>query len=124
MRVYVRIIQDLSLVVHASHECLRLFLRDDIKDLVINAFETALDHCILTTLGLKYTLVYLVVIRAYSHNIDYHVARNSLFCIVYHMFVIHNAVYFRFETYKLGVAMSVVLILENRSRKLLGEIKE
>ena len=39
------VVQDPSLVVCASHECLGLFLRADIESLVVDALEAALDHC-------------------------------------------------------------------------------
>ena len=40
------VVQDPSLVVCASHECLSLFLRADIEGLVVDSFEAALHHCI------------------------------------------------------------------------------
>ena len=38
------VVQDPSLVVHTSHECLGLFLRGDIEGLVVNSLEGAFDH--------------------------------------------------------------------------------
>ena len=54
--VYV-VVQNPSLVVCASHECLGLFLRADIESLIVDTIEAAFDHCISLLLCLKNTLV-------------------------------------------------------------------
>ena len=51
------VIQDPSLVAHANHECLGLFLRADIESPVVDAFECVIDNCIFLLLCLKGTLV-------------------------------------------------------------------
>ena len=84
------VVQDPSLVVRASHECLGLFLRADIEGLVVNAFEAAFDHCIFLLLCLKDALVQIDVLHAHSLTIDYHIARNSLCCIVYYLLLINQ----------------------------------
>ena len=118
------VIQDPSLVVHASHECLGLFLRADIEGLVVDALEAAFDHCIPLLLCLKNTLVQIDVLYAHPLSIDHHVARNSLCCIVYHMLLINHTVHLRSQTNELRNAMSVVLVLEDGSRQLLVEVEE
>ena len=118
------VVQDPSLVVCASHECLGLFLRADIEGLVVNAFEAAFDHCIFLLLGLKHTLVQIDVLHAHSLTIDYHIARNSLCCIVYYLLLINQTVHLRSQTHELRDTMSVVLILEDGSRQLLVEVEE
>ena len=105
-------VQDSSLVVCASHECLGLFLRADIEFLVVDTLEAALDHCIFFLLSLNNTLVQLDVLHAHSLSIDHHIARNSLCCIVYHMLLINQAVHLRSQSNELCDAMSVVFVLE------------
>ena len=46
------VVQDLSLVICASHECLGLFLRCNIESLVVDALEAAFDHCVFLLLCL------------------------------------------------------------------------
>ena len=87
--VYV-VVQDPSLVICASQECLGLFLRGNVESLVVDALEAAFDHCIFLLLCLKDTLVQLDILHAHSLTIDHHVARNSLCCIVYHMLLINQ----------------------------------
>ena len=118
------VVQDSSLVVCASHECLGLFLCADIEGLVVNAFEAAFDHCIFLLLCLKDTLVQIDVLHAHSLTIDHDIARNSLCCIVYHMLLINQTVHLRSQSHELRDAMSVVLILEDGSRQLLVEVEE
>ena len=90
--IYV-VVQDPSLVVCASHECLGLFLRADIESLVVNSLEAAFDHCISLLLCLKNTLVQIDVLHAHPLIIDHHIARNSLWCTMYHMLLINQAVH-------------------------------
>ena len=118
------IIEDSSLVVHASHECLGLFLRGDIESLVVDTLEAAFDHCIFLFLCLKNTLVQIDVLHAHSFSIDHHIARNSLCCIVYHLLLIDQTVHFRPQTNELRDAMPVVFVLEDGSRQLLVEVEE
>ena len=99
------VVQDPTLVVYASHESLCLLLRAYIESLVVDTFETAFDYCILLLFCLKYTLVQIDVLHAHSLTIDYHIARNSLCCIVYNMLFIDEAVHLRSESYELGNAM-------------------
>ena len=117
------VVQDPSLVVCASHECLGLFLRADIQSLVIDSFEAALDHCIFLLLCLKDALVQFDVLHAHL-SIDHDVARYSLCCVVYHMLLINQAVHLRSQSNELRDAMSVVLILEYGTRQLLVEVEE
>ena len=91
------VVQDPTLVVCASHECLGLFLRADIESLVVDALEAAFDHCISLLLCLKNALVQFDVLHTHSLSIDHHVARNSLRCIVYQMLLINQTVHFRSE---------------------------
>ena len=84
------VVQDPTLVIRASHECLGLLLRTDIEGLVVDALEAAFDHCISLLLGLKDTLVQIDVLHAHSLTILHYIARNSLCCIVYHMFLINQ----------------------------------
>ena len=84
-------VQDPSLVVCTSHECLGLFLRADIEGLVVDALEAAIDDCIFLLLCLKYTLVQIDVLHAHSFSIDHNIARNSLCCIVYDVLLIYQA---------------------------------
>ena len=121
--VYV-VVQDPSLVIGARHECLGLFLRADVEDLVVDAFEGAFDHCIFLLLCLKNTLVQIDVLHAHPLSIDHHVARNSLCCVVYYMLLIDQAVHLRYKSHELRNAMSVVLILEDGSRQFLVEVEE
>ena len=116
------VVQDPTLVVCASHESLCLLLRADIESLVVDTFEATFDNCISLLFCLKYTLVQIHVLHAHFLTIDYHIARNTLCCIVYHLLLIHKAVHLRSESYELGDAMSVVLVLENWPRQLLVEI--
>ena len=118
------VIQDPSLVVCASHECLGLFLRCDIESLVVDTLEGTFDHCISLLLCLKDTLIQLDVLLAHPFSIDHDVARNSLRCIVYYMLLINQAVHLRSQSNELRDTMSVVLILEDRSRQLLVEVEE
>ena len=122
---FIRVVyQDPSFVILASHECLGLFLRCDIESLVIDAFEGAFDHCISLLLCLEDTLVQLDVIYTHSLTIDYHIPRYSLCRVVYHMLLIHEAVHLGSISHKLGDAMSIVLVLKDRSRQLLVEVEE
>ena len=118
------VVQDPSLVVHASQGCLGLFLRGTIEGLVVDALETAFDHCISLLLCLNNTLVQIDVLHTHSLTIDYHIARNSLCCIVYDVLIINQAVHLRSQSNKLRDAMSVVFVLEDGSRKLLVEVEE
>ena len=118
------VFQDPSLVVRASHKGLSLFLRADIESLVLDALETALDHCISLLLGLKDALVQFDILHAHPLTIDHNIARNSLCCIVYHMLLINQSVHLRSQSHELRDAMSVMLILEDGTRKLLVEIEE
>ena len=118
------VVQDPSLVICASHECLGLFLRTDIESLVVDALEAAFDHCIFLLLCLNNTLVQIDVLHAHFLSIDHNIARNSLRCVVYHMLLIDQAVHLRPQTNELGDAMSVVLVLEYGTRQLLVEVEE
>ena len=82
------VVQDLTLIVCASHKCLCLFLHAYIESLVVDTFETAFDYCISLLLCLKDTLVQIDVLHTHPFTIDYHIARNSLCCIVYNMLLI------------------------------------
>ena len=84
------VVQDSSLVVCASHECLGLFLCADIEGLVVNAFEAAFDHCIFLLLCLNNTLVQIDVLHAHPITIDYHIARNSLCGVMYYILLINQ----------------------------------
>ena len=117
-------IQDPSLVIRTSHECLGLFLRTDIESLAVDAFEAAIDHCIFLLLCLKDTLVQFDVLHTHSLTVNHNVARNSLCCVVYHMLLINQAVHLRSQSHELRDAMSVVLILEDGSRQFLVEVEE
>ena len=118
------VVQDPTHVIGASYECFGLFLRADIESLVVDAFEAAFDHCVFLLLCLNNTLVQIDVLHAHSLIIDYHIARNSICCIMYYMLLINQAVHLRSQSHKLRDTMSVVLILENRSRQLLVEVEE
>ena len=118
------VVQDPSLAVGASHECLGLLLCCDVEGLIVDAFEAAFDHCISLLLCLKDALVQIDVLHAHSLTIDHHIARNSLRCVVYHMLFIHQAIHLRSKSHKLRDAMSVVLVLEDGSRQLLVEVEE
>ena len=117
------VVQDSSLVVCASHECLGLFLRGDIESLVVNALEAAFDHCVFL-LCLKHTLVQIDVLHAHPLTIDHDIARNTLCCVVYHMLLIDKTVHLRSQTNELSDMMSVVFILEDGTRQLLVEVEE
>ena len=121
--VYV-VVQDPSLVIRASHECLCLFLRYDIESLVVDTFEAAFDYCISHYVCFKNTYVELDILHAYSLTIDHDIARNFLCCIVYHMLLINRTIHLRSKSHELRDAMSVVLVLENGTRQLLVEIEE
>ena len=110
------VVQDLSLVIRTSHGCLGLLFRCDIESLVVDALETAFDHCISLLLGLKNTLVQLDVLYAHSLTIDHHIARNSPCCIVYHVLLINQTVHLWSRSNELRDAMSVVFVLEDGSR--------
>ena len=118
------VVQDPSLVVRACHECLGLLLRCDIEFLIIDSLEGALNDYISIPLGLEDTLVQIDVLHAHSLTIDHHVARNSLCCVVYHMLLINQAIHLRSQSHELCNAMSVVLVLEDRTRQLLVEVEE
>ena len=120
--VYV-VVQDPSLVICASHECLGLFLRADIEGLVVDALEAAFDHCISFLLCLEYAFVQIDVLYYHSLTIN-HVARNTLRCVVYHMLLIDQAVHLRSKSHELGDTMSVMLVLEDGTRQLLVEVEE
>ena len=110
------VVQDPSLVVRASHECLGLFLRADVEGLVVDSLEAVLDHCIYLLFCLKDPLVQFDVLHTHSLTIDHDVARNSLRCIVYYMLLINQALHLRSQTNQLRDTMSVVFILEDGSR--------
>ena len=118
------VVQDPSLVVCASHEWLGLFLCGDIEGLIIDTLEGTFDHCISLLRCLKDALVQLDVLHAHSLTIDYDVARNSLCYIVFHMLLINQSVHLRSQSHELRDAMSVVLVLEDRTRQLLVEVEE
>ena len=82
------VLQDPSLVVCASHECLGLFFRADVECLIVNALEAAFHHCIFLLLCLNNALVQIDILHAHSLTIDHNIARNSLCCIVFHMLLI------------------------------------
>ena len=121
--IYV-VVQDPSLVVCASHECLGLFLRADVESMVVDAFKAAFHHCISLLLCLKDTLVQLDVLHTHPITIDHHIARNSLCCIVFHLLLIDQTIHLRSQSYELRDAMSVMLVLEDGTRQLLVEIEE
>ena len=118
------VVQDPSLVVRASHECLGLLLRADIESLVVDALEAAFHHCISLLLCLKDTLVQFDVLHAHPFSIDHNIARNSLRCIVYYMLLINQTVHLRSQSHELRDAMSVVFVLEDGSRQFLVEVEE
>ena len=118
------VFQDPSLVVRASHKGLSLFLRADIESLVLDALETALDHCISLLLGLKDALVQFDVLHVHPLTVDHHIARNSLCCVVYYVLLINQALYLRSQSDELRDAMFVVLVLEDGTRQLLVEVEE
>ena len=116
------IFQDTSLVIRTRHEYLGLLLRCDIEGLIVDSLEAVFDYCILLLLCLKDTLVQIDVLQAHFLTIDYNIARNSLYRIVYYMLFIIEAVHLWSESHELGNAMSVLFILEYWSRQLLVEI--
>ena len=118
------VVQDPSLVVCASHECLGLFLRADVEGLVVDALEAAFDHCIFFLLCLKDALVQFGVLHVHPLSIDHHVARNSLRGVMYYILLINQAVHLRYQTDELRDAMPVVLILKDGTRQLLVEVEE
>ena len=118
------VVQDPSLVVRTSHECLGLLLRGDIEGLVVDSLEAAFNHCIFLLLSLKDTLVQFDVLHAHSLSIDHHVARNSLRGVMYYILLINQAVHLRYQTDELRDAMPVVLILKDGTRQLLVEVEE
>ena len=118
------VVQDPSLVVRASHECLGLLLRADIEGLVVDTLEAALDHCISLLLCLKDTLVQFDVLHAHSLSIDHNIARYSLCCVVYHMLLINQTVHLRSQSNEYSDAMPVMLVLEDGTRQLLVEVEE
>ena len=118
------VVQDPSLVIGTSHQCLGLLLRRDIESLVVNALEAALDHCIFLLLCLKDTLVQLDVLHAHPLSIDHHIARYSFCFVVYHLLLIDKTVHLWPQTNELRDAMSVVLVLEDGTRQLLVEVEE
>ena len=119
------VVQDPTLVVCASHECLGLFLRDDIEGLVVDAFEAAFDHCIFLLLGLKDTLVQLNVLYAHPLTVNHHMRGTPFAALCITCFSsINQAVHLWSQTNELRNAMSVVLVLEDGSRQLLVEVEE
>ena len=118
------VVQDPTLVIRASHECLGLLLRGNIEGLIVDAFEAAFDYCIFLFLCLKDTLVQIDVLHAHPFSVDHNVARNSLCCIVHYMLLIDKTVHLRSQTNELCDTMSVVFILEDGSRQLLVEVEE
>ena len=110
------VVQDPSLVVCASHECLGLLLRADIESLVVDAFGGVIDHSILLTLCLKYTLVQIDVLHTHSLTIDYHIPWNAFRRTVYHILLISQKIHLESESHELPDAISVVFVLENGSR--------
>ena len=118
------VVQDPSLVIRASHECLGLFLRTDVESLIVDTLETAFDHCIFLLLCFEHTLVQLDVLHTHSLSIDHHIARNSLCCVVYHMLLINQTIHLRSQSHELRDAMPVVLVLEYRTRQLLVEVEK
>ena len=118
------VVQDPSFVVCTSHECLGLLLRADVESLVVDALEAAFDHCIFFFLCLKDALVQFDVLHVHPLSIDHHVARNSLCGVMYYILLINQAVHLRYQSNELRDAMSVMLILEYRSRQLLVEVEE
>ena len=118
------VVQDPSLVICASLECLGLFLHGDIESLVVNTLEAAFDHCISLLLCLKDTLVQIDVLHAHPLSVDHDIARNSLCCVVYYMLLIDQTVHLRSQSYELCDAMSVMLVLKDGTRQLLVEVEE
>ena len=118
------VVQDPTLVVCASHECLGLLLRADIEGLVVDALEAAFHHCIFLLLCLKDALVQLDVLHAHPLSIDHNIARNSLCCIVYYMLLINQAVHLGSQSNELRDVMSVVFVLKDGTRQLLVEVEE
>ena len=110
------VVQDPTLVVCASHECLGLFLRGDIEGLVVDALEAAFDHCIFLLLCLKYTLLQFDVLHTHSLSIDHHIARNSLCCVMHYMLLINKTVHLRSKSHELRDTMFVMLVLEDGTR--------
>ena len=117
------VIQDPSLVVRASHECLVLFRRTNSEPLVVDALESAIDHTILLTLSLENTLVQINVLHTHSLTIDSYVSWKALCRIVYHIILINQTIHLGSEPHELGDTMPVVFILEDRSRQFLVEIE-
>ena len=118
------VVQDPTFVIRASHECLSLLLRCDIEGLVVDSFEAAFHYCIFLLLCLNNTLVQLDVLHAHSLTIGHNIARNSLCCIVYYMLLIDQAVHLWSQSNELRDTMSIVFVLEDRSRQLLVEVEE
>ena len=117
------VVQDPSLVICASHECLGLFLRGNVESLVIDSLEAAFNDCISLLFCLNNTLVQFDVLHAHPFSIDHHIARNSLCCIVYHVLLINQTVHLWSKSNEFRDAMSVVLVLEWGSRQLLVELR-
>ena len=91
------VVQDPSLVIRTSHECLGLFLPGDIEGLVVDTLEDAFDH---------------------------HIARYFLCCVIHYMLLINQAVHLRSQSHQLRDAMSVVFVLKDGTRQLLVAVEE
>ena len=118
------VIQDSSLVICASHEGLGLLLRVDIESLIVDAFESALDYCILLTLDLKNMLVQIDNIHTHSLPITGYIPWNTLCHIVFYILLINQTVHLRSESHELCDTMSVVLVPEGGTRQHLIEVEE
>ena len=113
--VYI-VIQDPSLVIGASHEILGLLHLADSEPLMVVALETTIDHSILLTLCLKYTLVQIDALNTHSLTIDYHILWNTLCRIGHYVLLINQIIHLWSKSHELGDTMIVVFILENGSR--------
>ena len=118
------VVQDPSLVICTSHECLGLLLRANIESLAVDAHKTAFHYCIFFLLCLKDTLVQIDVLYAHSLTIDHHIARCSLCCVVHHLLLIDKTVHLRSQSHEFSDAMPIMLVLEDGTRQLLVEVEE
>ena len=101
-----------------------LLLCADSESLIAVLLESAIDHCIILTLGLKNMLVQIDVLHTHSLTIDYHISWNILCCIVYHLLLINQTIHLGSKSHELGDAMPIVLVLENGTRQFLVEVEE
>ena len=116
------VITNPTFVICACHQRLGLLHRVNCECLVVDMFECAINHRILLTTRFQYASIQIDVLYTCSLAVDYNITRYTLGSIVYHVFLIHQAIHLGSKSNEFHDAMTIVFVLENRSWQFLVEV--